>query len=77
MNKKISFKYLWLKDNFDKIRMRYSPEELSNQEIQKYLMEEYDKRYKPVGRFMSNVTCENEVMSLEKFINKIINNRNS
>lgn len=73
MNKKISFKYLWLKDNFDKIRMRYSPEELSNQEIQKYLMEEYDKRYKPVGRFMSNVTCENEVMSLEKFINKIIN----
>lgn len=73
MNKKISFKYLWMKDQLDKIRMKYSEEELSNEEIFKYLNDKYEKRYKPVGRFMSNVTFENKIMSVEQFINTVIN----
>ena len=36
--KKVSFKFLWMKEMFEKIRLMISPDELSNEELQKYLM---------------------------------------
>lgn len=73
MDKKISFKYLWMKDQIQKIRLRYSKDVLSDKEIQEYLTKVYDDRYQPEGRFMSNITKENKVMKLEQFINRFIN----
>lgn len=73
MEKKISFKYLWMKEMYEKIRLMISPEELTNKELQEYLMKVYDQRYQPVGRFMNNISRTNKKMSLESFINWYIN----
>ena len=71
--KKVSFKFLWMKEMFEKIRLMISPDELSNEELQKYLMKVYDERYQPMGRFMNNISKTNKKMSLETFINWYIN----
>jgi len=73
MTKKISFKYLWMKDQLNKIRLKYSEDDISNEELFKLLNNAYNKRYNPAGRFMSNVTYGNKVMTLEQFINTVIN----
>ena len=61
--KKVSFKFLWMKEMFEKIRLMISPDELSNEELQKYLMKVYDERYQPMGRFMNNISKTNKKMS--------------
>ena len=71
--KKVSFKFLWMKEMFEKIRLMISADQLSNEELQKYLMKVYDERYQPVGRFMNNISKTNKKMSLETFINWYIN----
>ena len=73
MGKKISFKYLWMKDQLQKIRLKYSEDDLSNQEIFDYLNKKYSERFQPEGRFMSNTTFSNRKMKLEQFIDYYIN----
>lgn len=71
--KKISFKYLWMKDQIQKIRLKYNKEELSDAELKEYLDKTYAERYQPEGRFMSNVEKTNKIMRLEQFIDRFIN----
>lgn len=73
LNKTTSFKFLWMKDHLQKIRLRYSKEVLNDNEIKEYLLKVYDKRYQPEGRFYNNITSENKVMKLEQFINRFLN----
>lgn len=68
-----SFKYLWMKDHLEKIRLRFDKEVLSDKEVKEYLLKTYDKRYQPEGRFYNNITNENRVMKLEQFINHFLN----
>lgn len=65
---KESFKLLWLTDMLKKIRLVYTPEEVSNETIKIYLLKKYNERYLPVGRLYSNVTQENIQMNIEEFI---------
>jgi len=72
-SKAITFKQLWLKDQFSKLRKVYDPNEVSNDVLKKLLLEEYDKRRLVKGRFFSNTNFTNEVMNQEQFINLYLN----
>lgn len=67
-----NFKLLWFDSMISKLRKVLPPEEVSNQEIKTYLIEQYDKKYNPEGRFYSNITNDNQKMKFEDFINKYI-----
>ena len=73
LNKQVSFKFLWMQDHLQKIRMKYTKEVLNDAEIKAYLLKVYDERYQPEGRFYNNITNENKVMMLEQFINRFLN----
>lgn len=72
-SKVISFKQLWIKEQFSKLRKIYDPSEVSNDILKKLLLEAYDKRRLVQGRFFSNTTFTNEVMDQEQFINLYLN----
>lgn len=75
MSKKItSFKVEWLKENYSRLRVIYSKEDMSNDELKEFLLSEYDKRSNPIGRFFNNVTNDNKEMNVENFINYYLNN---
>lgn len=68
----ITFKTLWMQDQFRKIKMVLP--DASNEEIQKLLVEEYEKRRLVEGRFFNNVKNESKKMTQEMFINYYLNN---
>lgn len=72
-SKPITFKSLWLKEQYQKLRRIYDPTELSNEELRDLLVSEYGKRRLVQGRFYSNTTQKNEVMNQEQFIDLFLN----
>jgi DNA polymerase elongation subunit (family B) len=72
-SKTMSFKQLWLQEQFQKLRKVYDPTEVSNDELKKLLLSEYDKRRVVTGRMYSNTTNKNEVMTQEQFIDYFLN----
>jgi hypothetical protein len=73
MSQQISFKQRWLADQFRKIRMVYSPDEFPTSEIKDMLLKEYDQRNVRVGRFVNNVDRTDSKMSVEQFVNTLMN----
>lgn len=73
MTKKKTFAYLWVEASYKKLRLRFSPEEVSDDELRKFLIAKYEARYRPIGRFFNNITYKNVSMSLEAFMNKVLN----
>ncbi len=74
--KPTSFRAKWIGDQARKLRRYYTQEELSNDELKKFLLAEYEKRKKPVGRMYNNLTKDNKQMELESFINAYLNGDN-
>jgi hypothetical protein len=72
-SKPLTFKSLWLKEQYQKLRKIYDPTEFSNEELRQLLMSEYEKRRVVQGRFYSNTTQKNEVMSQEQFVDLFLN----
>jgi len=64
---------LWLKDQFQKLRSDPELDDISNDELKKYLLEIYDKRKVVNGRLYNNATEDNEIMTQEQFINEYLN----
>ena len=72
-SKTITFRELWLKEQYSRLRKVYTKEEVSGAEIQKLLFKKYDERRIVEGRLYSNATEENEIMNQEEFINTFLN----
>ena len=64
-----NFKVEWIKTQAKRLRSLFSQEELSNEELKQFLLEEYDKRKTVVGRYFNNQTNEVKRMSIEQYIN--------
>jgi hypothetical protein len=71
--KPVTFKSLWLREQYQKLRKIYDPTELSNEELKQLLVSEYEKRRLVQGRFYSNTTQKNEVMNQEQFVDLFLN----
>ena len=71
---KTTFKVEWLKQQFHQIRNIIPKEKINDIELKEKLLSIYEKRKKPIGRFVNNNTAENKMMSLENFINYFFNN---
>lgn len=67
-----NFKVEWIKTQAKRLRSLFSQEELSNEELKQFLLEEYDKRKTVVGRYFNNQTNEVKRMSIEQYINYFI-----
>jgi hypothetical protein len=72
-NKVMSFKQLWLQEQFQKLRKVYDPSEVSNNDLKDLLLSEYDKRRVVNGRLFSNTTNKNEAMTQEQFLDYFLN----
>jgi hypothetical protein len=72
-SKVMSFKKLWLQEQFKKLRKIYETSEISNDEIRELLLKEYEGRRLVKGRFYSNTDGKNEVMDQEQFIDYFLN----
>jgi hypothetical protein len=72
-NKVMSFKQLWLQEQFQKLRKVYDPSEVSNNDLKDLLLAEYDKRRIVSGRLFSNTTNKNEAMTQEQFLDYFLN----
>jgi len=73
-SKILTFKMLWLKEQFTRLRKIYDPSEVSNEELKNLLLKKYEKRRLVNGRLYSNVTQKNEVVTQEQFIDFYLNN---
>ena len=76
VEQKTSFKLKWLQEQFTRLRKLYSAEELSNEELKVFLVNEYNKRKTVNGRLYNNTTKDNKIMSIESFINMFLNDDN-
>ena len=74
MSKPLTFRMLWIKTEFERLRRAFTPEEYSNEFLKEYLLKKYEEKYNPKGRFYNNTTSENQVMTLEQFTNIYLNN---
>jgi hypothetical protein len=72
-SKTITFKQLWLQEQFSRLRKIYTKEELSTDEIKNILLKKYSERKLISGRLFSNTTNENTVMTQEQFIDLFLN----
>jgi hypothetical protein len=72
-NEMITFKSLWMKEQFQRLRKIYTKDELSKEEIIEILLEAYSKRRLVEGRLYNNRTNDNEVMNQEQFIDLFLN----
>jgi hypothetical protein len=72
-SKPITFKQLWLQEQYKRLRKIYDPTEISNEDLKNILLSEFEKRRIVQGRFYSNTTQKNEVMTQEQFINLFLN----
>jgi hypothetical protein len=72
-SKVMSFKKLWLQEQYKKLRKIYEPSEISNEEIKDLLLKEYENRRLVNGRFYSNTDGKNQVMNQEQFIDYFLN----
>lgn len=68
-----NFKVEWIKLQATRLRSLFSQEELSNEELQKFLLDEYSKRKTIEGRYFNNQTNDVKRMTIEQFINYFIN----
>ena len=73
MSKPETFRLLWLREQYSKLRKMLTPEEASDEDIQKLLLGKYLKRRIVTGRFFNNVTEKTYQMSQEDFINLFLN----
>jgi hypothetical protein len=73
---RISFKLLWLKTQFDRLRKIYTKDEVSNEELKNLLIKKYDERVDPMGRLFNPTNNQNEQMSLEQYLNYFLNSGN-
>ena len=64
-----TFKAVWLKDQFKKLRSVPALSHKSDRELQEYLFKKYEGRRIVSGRFFNNATGENQVLTQENFIN--------
>jgi len=71
--KSITFKELWLKEQFKKLRESEIADKFTNQELKEFLLNKYSSRRVSEGRFFNNSTSDNEIMTQEQFINKYLN----
>ena len=71
-----TFKFLWLQEQIMKIRKVYSEEQISNEKLLNFLLQKYETRKKPIGRFYNNTDFANQIMTLEQFINYFLNSDN-
>jgi hypothetical protein len=72
-SKIMSFKKLWLQEQYKKLRKIYDPSEISNDEIRDLLLKEYENRRLVNGRFYSNTDGKNQIMNQEQFIDYFLN----
>jgi hypothetical protein len=72
-SKHITFKQLWLKEQFSRLRKIYTKEEVSNEELKQLLLSKYEQRRLANGRLYSNTSNENLVMTQEQFIDLFLN----
>jgi hypothetical protein len=72
-SKALTFKSLWLKEQYSRLRKIYDPSQLSNEEIKDILLKKYNERRLVVGRLYSNTTQKNEAMNQEQFIDLYLN----
>lgn len=72
--KKKTFKSYWLREQYSKLRRLYPIEKISDADLQKFLVEEYDKNKKEYsGRLFNNTNNENIIMSVENYLNNYLN----
>lgn len=64
-----SFRRLWLKEQFERLRRNDKLKHLSDSELSKFLLKKYDERRLVNGRFYNNTDNKNELMTQEDFIN--------
>jgi len=69
----LTFKSLWLQDQFQKLRSDPDLDDYTNEELRDYLLKVYDKRYISEGRLFNNVTNDNSIITQEQFINQYLN----
>ena len=72
-SKVYTFKALWLKEQYTRLRKIYDPTEVSNEELKIFLLNRYEQRRLVEGRLYSNTTQKNEVMNQEQFIDLFLN----
>jgi hypothetical protein len=72
-SRSITFKQLWLKEQYSRLRKIYTKEEVSNEEIKKILLSKYNNRRIAKGRLYSNTNNKNLVMTQEQFIDLFLN----
>jgi len=72
-DKILTFKTLWLKEQYQKLRMDPELSDYTNDELKEYLLKIYDGRKIYNGRLYNNATNDNQVMTQEQFINKYLN----
>lgn len=72
-SKKISYRYLWISDSFKKIRLSMTEDEISNDDLYKYLINKYEQRVTRTGRYFNNINNKNFLMTVESFLNYFIN----
>ena len=72
-SKRLTFKALWMQEQFQRLRKIYTKDELTNEEIKEILFEAYEKRRLVEGRLYNNRTNDNEIMNQEQFIDLFLN----
>ena len=73
LTKQVTFKQLWIRDQFEKIRLAVPAEVISNEDLLKKLAAIYETRHVSEGRFFNNLSNENMIMTQEGFINRFLN----
>lgn len=73
MTKTITFKQLWILDQFKKLRLDKDLDSYTNDELKEYLLKKYDSRNLINGRLYNNTNEDNEIINQEQFINKFLN----
>jgi hypothetical protein len=68
-DKRTTFKYEWIIDQYNKIRNIISEEELPQDKLIEYLKDKYSKRKLINGKLYNNVTKDQKDMTQEDFIN--------
>ena len=73
-DKKISFKLCWMRDQIFRLRKIYSKDVLSDEELKKILIKEYNEKDNKIGRLYNNISHISEALTVEEFINLYLNN---
>jgi hypothetical protein len=72
-SKIFTFKALWLREQYTRLRKIYDPSEISNEELRIFLLNKYEQRRLVEGRLYSNTNQKNEIINQEQFIDLFLN----